>query len=84
MTARSLQAASVGLTVAVMDVGDGVTGRGKGVRVTGRVAVRKKGVGLTSFGETEILQAVRVNIRSREVKAKFRMDGSQSKNLVGF
>jgi hypothetical protein len=48
------------------------------------VAVRKKGVGLTSFGETEILQAVRVNIRSREVKAKFRMDGSQSKNLVGF
>jgi len=57
-----------------MEVGEGVAGRGKGVWVTGRVAVRKKGVGLASFDETEILQAVRVNIRSREVKANFRMD----------
>jgi hypothetical protein len=60
--------------VGVMEVDEGVTGRGKGVWVTGRVEVRKKGVGLASFGETEILQAVRVNIRNSEVKAKFRMD----------
>ena len=41
-----------------MEVGEGVAGRGNGVWVTGRVAGRKKGVGLTSFDETEILQAV--------------------------
>jgi len=70
-TACSLQAASVALRVAVM-VGDAVA-VGKGVWVSGRVEVRKRGVGLTGSGVEMVMHEARLNIATGMMKRSFLM-----------
>jgi hypothetical protein len=66
-----LQAASVALRVGVM-VGDAVA-LGKGVWVSGRVAVRKRGVGLTGSGVEMVMHETRINIATGMIKRSFLM-----------
>lgn len=65
-----MHAGSLGFAVGVTEVGEGVAGRGKGVFVAGRVAVRKRGAGVGAFDEIETLHAVITNT-SGKVKSSF-------------
>ena len=70
-TACSLQAASVALRVGVM-VGDAVA-LGKGVLVSGRVEVRKRGVGLAGSGVEMVMHEARINTAMGMIKRSFLM-----------
>ena len=52
---------------------DGVTGVGKGVWVTGRVAVRKGGPDVGSLDDSETLQAVNAISKSEQARTYVRI-----------
>ncbi len=67
------------LTVGVIGSGEGVTGRGKGVLLGGRVEVMNRDEGVAApFDEIETLQAVKASA-IESIKMKVRMTQFQRK-----